>query len=799
MHEPISLVNQSTFTSSSLFQKTLASTLQFAKLPEGFERFKRSNKKLDPQQGTEKRAEKQTEKKTEEKKEENYQDKSKQETNNDKGSKGFGGPNMPNNQNMLGQIAGLAIAWFILSQLFGGETSNSREITWHDFQNKLLSKGLVERLVVVNKQTCYIYLKSNMAHAKGSIAGSDPMAEKYTFGEESGVSGYEEEDDYSFESDEKHKSPGYQNIVNAQPSIPSYFFSIGSVDAFEGKLEATQKELNIESSDFLPVQYVNKTNWFRELFKLAPALLSLAFLFFLMRGMGGAGGGIGGGGPGGIFKVGKSNAKKFDAEKSVKVRFKDVAGCEEAKLEIMEFVDFLKKPERFTKLGAKIPRGALLCGPPGTGKTMLAKAAAGEASVPFYSISGSDFIEMFVGVGASRVRDLFATARENAPCIIFVDEIDAVARARHKSGFGGGGNDERENTLNQLLVEMDGFSTSGKGKEVVVLGGTNRVDILDPAILRPGRFDRQIKVDLPDIKGRKEIFLVHLKELQTASDKEEIAKRMAALTPGFSGAQIANICNEAAILAARKIFKADKSGEKTEDMDLISDECFDKAVDRVIGGLEKNGKSMMSPEERKTVAYHEAGHAIAGWFLEHADPLLKVTIVPRMSGALGFAQYLPKEMALHSEAQLLDRMSMTLGGRAAEELTFGRHNVTTGAADDLDKVTKMAYNMIKVFGMNEKVGNVSFQPDNNAIVNEKPYSDKTAEIIDEEAKKLITESYERVKELLTEKQDGLKKVAEKLLEAETITQHDLADLIGPRPFKVPLNYEEFLNEKGSPA
>jgi AFG3 family protein len=396
------------------------------------------------------------------------------------------------------------------------------------------------------------------------------------------------------------------------------------------------------------------------------------------------------------------------------VTFADVAGCDEAKAEIMEFVQFLKDPSRFTNLGAKIPKGALLVGPPGTGKTLLAKATAGESAVPFFSMSGSDFIEMFVGVGPSRVRDLFAQARAAAPCIVFIDEIDAVARARNKGGFGGG-NDERENTLNQLLVEMDGFASS---EGVVVLAGTNRVDILDKAILRPGRFDRQITVDKPDIAGRKQIFLVHMGKVKLAGEPAVYAQRLAALTPGFVGADIANIVNEAAIHAAR--------GAKAR-VDLKD---FEAAIDRVIGGLERRN-SLMTADEKRTVAFHEAGHAIAGWFLEHADPLLKVTIIPRGNGALGFAQYLPKEVTLYTKEALLDRMCMALGGRAAEELTFGR--ITTGAQDDLDRVTQMAYAMTTVYGMNARLGTLSFPKREENMYN-KPYSEATAQVIDDEVR-----------------------------------------------------------------
>merc|ERR1719502_1235520 len=418
--------------------------------------------------------------------------------------------------------------------------------------------------------------------------------------------------------------------------------------------------------------------------------------------------GGGAGGMGNIFKVGKSNAKKFAAggEKQSEITFKDVAGVDEAKVEVMEFVQFLKDPSKFEKLGAKIPKGALLCGPPGTGKTLLAKATAGEASVPFFSISGSDFIEMFVGVGPSRVRDLFSGARESAPCIIFIDEIDAVGRARGK-GNQSGGNDERENTLNQLLVEMDGFKESNG---VVVLAGTNRVDILDQALLRPGRFDRQVEVGKPEIKGRKEVFKVHLRNLTLSEDMDDVAKRLAALTPGMAGAEIANVCNEAALIAAR------------DDEATVQLTHFQKAVERVIGGLEKKNR-ILSLSERTTVAYHEAGHAIAGWFLEHADPLLKVSIVPRGQAALGYAQYLPQEHALYSMEQLQDMMCMTLGGRVSEEIKFER--ITTGAQDDLQKVTRIAYQQVTNFGMNEKIGRLSFpQPDGQPEF-QKPYSDAT--------------------------------------------------------------------------
>ena len=682
------------------------------------------------------------------------------------------------------QVITATVAMFLIFNfLSNNDNSLGREINWQEFKTMLLASGSVERIVVVNKQYAKVYL--NTAGYDGAVQGGNGfpgVVGEQGAGESKSDQTFMSEDKYASTSIDKYAADapgnmettrqgesGYARRMNP-PGNSMYYFTIGSIDSFERKLEQAQREMGIASRHYIPVQYVNHTNWLTEMMKLAPTVLIIGAWLFMMRNVAGGGGG---GGMSNIFKIGKSNAKMIGKTEKVGVSFKDVAGCDEAKVEIMEFVEFLKNPKRFTDVGAKIPKGALLCGPPGTGKTLLAKATAGEASVPFFSISGSDFIEMFVGVGPSRVRDLFANARKESPCIIFIDEIDAVARARGKGGFSGG-NDERENTLNQLLVEMDGFSTK---EGVVVLAGTNRIDILDQAILRPGRFDRQIKVDLPDIKGRKEIFDVHLRELHVDGDKNDVSQRMAALSPGFSGAQIANICNEAAILAARK------------GLEKINMECFDGAIDRVIGGLEKKN-SLMSPEERKTVAYHEAGHAVAGWFLEHADPLLKVTIVPRMSGALGFAQYLPKELALHTKDQLLDRMAMALGGRVAEELNFG--TITSGARDDLDKVTKMAYSMVTQLGMNERIGNLSFSTDDNQLVQNKMYSERTAEIIDEEVMKIVNSTYERCKELLTERSDAVKAVAEKLLEQETITQHDISDAIGPRPFAMPQSYQEFI-------
>ena len=448
-----------------------------------------------------------------------------------------------------------------------------------------------------------------------------------------------------------------------------------------------------------------------------------------------------------------------------------MAGLDEAKEEVKEIVDFLKTPSKYTKLGGKIPKGALLVGAPGTGKTLLAKAVAGEAEVPFFSLSGSDFVEMFVGVGAARVRDLFKQAKEKAPCIIFIDEIDAIGRSRGK-GQMPGSNDERENTLNSLLVEMDGFATDSG---VIILAATNRPDVLDNALLRPGRFDRQISIDKPDKNGREAIFKVHLKPLKLSKEVE--SKKLSAQTPGFAGAEIANVCNEAALIAARK-------NKKAVDM-----EDFESAIDRVIGGLEKKNK-IISPEEKKIVAYHEAGHAVAGWYLEHANPLVKVSIVPRGLAALGYAQYLPKEQFLHQTEQLLDEMCMTLGGRAAEEIVFGK--ISTGALSDLERITKMAYSMVSVYGLNDKIGNVSFYDSKQSDYNfQKPYSESTAQIIDEEVKKIIDEAYQRTKKLLTGKKKELEILAKELLEKEILYQSDLEKLIGKRPFDTKTTYEEY--------
>jgi cell division protease FtsH len=504
---------------------------------------------------------------------------------------------------------------------------------------------------------------------------------------------------------------------------------------------------------------VSDPEFFGPLINFLFPLLMFGLLFVLMmRKVGGPGGG---GGPGGIFNIGKSKAQLFDKGTKVNITFADVAGLDEAKQEVMEIVDFLKNPKKYTALGGKIPKGALLVGPPGTGKTLLAKAMAGEAQVPFFSMSGSDFVELFVGVGASRVRDLFKQAREKAPCVIFIDEIDAIGRARGKNMMVS--NDERENTLNQLLVEMDGF---GGDSGIIILAATNRPDVLDSALLRPGRFDRQISIDKPDLKGREAIFRVHLKPIKT-SDKLNIHK-LAEQTPGFAGADIANVCNEAALIAARK-------GKDKVEMDDFQD-----AIDRVIGGLEKKNK-IISPDEKKIIAYHEAGHAVCGWFLEHAYPLLKVTIVPRGVAALGYAQYTPKEQYLYDTEQLMDQMCMTLGGRASEDIFFGK--ISTGAQNDLQQVTRLAYSMVTVYGMNEKVGKLSFYDPQQENTFTKPYSEETGKLIDDEVRSLVDDAYRRTKQLLSDKREKVERLAIALLDREVLHKDDVEVILGKRPFE----------------
>ncbi len=542
-----------------------------------------------------------------------------------------------------------------------------------------------------------------------------------------------------------------------------YYFPIFDAKYFQEQLDKLQADKPREQR--LQLEPVDRVTLGEIISSYGLIILSIILFVFLMRRMSSAGG------PGGqIFNIGKSRAALFEGGDKVKITFKDVAGLEEAKEEVQEIVEFLKNPSKFTILGGKIPKGALLVGPPGTGKTLLAKAVAGEADVPFFSLSGSDFVEMFVGVGAARVRDLFKQAKAKAPCIIFIDEIDAVGRSRSKGSMPGG-NDERENTLNSLLVEMDGFGTDSG---VIILAATNRPDTLDSALLRPGRFDRQISIDKPDINGRTQIFQVHLKPLTLGPDVD--AKKLSAQTPGFAGAEIANVCNEAALIAARR------------DKKFITNQDFTDAIDRVIGGLEKKNK-IISPGEKRIVAYHEAGHAIAGWFLEHTDPLVKVSIVPRGVAALGYAQYLPKEQFLYNTEQLIDEMCMALGGRAAEELVFGK--ISTGALSDLERITKMAYSIVTMYGMNSKLGNVSFYDSKgqNEYGFSKPYSEATSQMIDEEVRSIIDQAYTRTKELLTERRHELEVIAKELLEKEVLLQDDLERLVGKRPFGGQTNYQ----------
>jgi cell division protease FtsH len=604
-------------------------------------------------------------------------------------------------------------------QLFGSFAPDAKTITDLDFY-KMLDNGDVEKLnTVTNKNTVRVFIKKDRL--------------------------------------DKYKDQLSKNWPATGEKGPHFEFKVIKADDFNKELNAYyEKHPEIERVPNIPIQ---EGEWFGSIIQfLLPLVVIVLIWVMLMRKMGG--GASGGSGPGGIFNIGKSRATLFDKGTKVNITFADVAGLDEAKVEVMEIVDFLKNPKKYTSLGGKIPKGALLVGPPGTGKTLLAKAMAGEAQVPFFSMSGSDFVELFVGVGASRVRDLFKQAREKAPCIIFIDEIDAIGRARGKNAIMS--NDERESTLNQLLVEMDGFSGESG---IIVLAATNRPDVLDSALLRPGRFDRQISIDKPDLKGREAIFKVHLKPIKI-SERVDIHK-LAEQTPGFAGADIANVCNEAALIAARK-------GKQSVEMDDFQD-----AVDRVIGGLEKKNK-IISPDEKRIIAYHEAGHAICGWFLEHAYPLLKVTIVPRGVAALGYAQYTPKEQYLYNTDQLMDQICMTLGGRASEDIFF--HKISTGAQNDLQQITRIAYSMVTVYGMNEKVGNVSFYDPAAENSFTKPYSEETSKIIDEEVRKLIDEAYEKTKQLLTEKKVQVEKLAEALLEKEVLFQSDVEALIGKRPY-----------------
>eukprot|EP00877_Chromochloris_zofingiensis_P003312 jgi/Chrzof1/12982/Cz07g15070.t1 len=654
---------------------------------------------------------------------------------------------------MISQLALMGVVTaFLAYQVLSGP--GPEEISFQEFKTKLLGQGQVAKLEVTNGNTVRVYVKPRHTVKDSTLSGvatSDGAVDLAA---------------------EEHHS--FQTQGSPQGQVLKYYFKIGSVDSFERKLDEAQKELNVPSANYVPVQYNYEVSLLSTAMEFLPTLLILGWAYWLfsrqmrqgMGGMGGLGGlgrrgGGGGGGGGGFFGMVRANVATVDKNAKEKVSFKDVAGCDEAKQEIMEFVDFLKNPSKYQNLGAKIPKGALLVGPPGTGKTLLAKATAGEAGVPFLSISGSDFMEMFVGVGPARVRDLFAQARSQSPSIIFIDEIDAIGRSRGRGAMAGG-HDERENTLNQLLVEMDGFATTSG---VVVLAGTNRPDILDRALLRPGRFDRTISVDTPDISGRDQIFRVHLAHLKLTLPLDEYSERLAALTPGFSGADIANVCNEAALIAAR----ANK-----ESVDMID---FESAIDRVIGGLEKKNK-VISPEERRTVAYHEAGHAVVGWFLQYAEPLLKVSIVPRGTAALGFAQYLPNENLLLTKEQLLDRVCAALGGRAAEEVMIGK--ISTGAQNDLEKVTQMAYAQVSIYGMNDEIGLVSFPPGQEQFM--KPYSDDTAKMIDKEVRKFVHTAYKRTVDILKEKQGLVEHLAQALLSKEVLSLDAVEGILGKRPY-----------------
>ncbi len=649
-------------------------------------------------------------------------------------------PDKPNKKNLLPkpQRPNYQL-WVILSLLgliflvtYFNNSTSAITISYKRFEQMMLSNDVRDVVMISNQKTVEVTLKEE------ALQNSK----------------------YKIELEEKNPF--------ALNNGPHYKFQIVSAENFDEKFN--ELEAQLDESQKIGYRVEERSDFTSFILNWGFLILILFGFWFLMRRM------TGQGGPGGqIFNIGKSKAALFDAESKVKITFDNVAGLEEAKEEVREIVEFLKNPGKFTKLGGKIPKGALLVGPPGTGKTLLAKAVAGEAGVPFFSLSGSDFVEMFVGVGAARVRDLFKQAKEKAPCIVFIDEVDAIGRSRGK-GQMPGSNDERENTLNSLLVEMDGFSTDSG---VIILAATNRPDVLDSALLRPGRFDRQISIDKPDIVGREAIFKVHLKPLKLAEDVD--GRNLAAQTPGFAGAEIANVCNEAALIAARK----DKKSIEMKD--------FQDAIDRVIGGLEKKNK-IISPEEKKIVAYHEAGHAVAGWFLEHADPLVKVSIVPRGIAALGYAQYLPKEQFLYQTEQLMDEMCMALGGRAAEDIIFGK--ISTGALSDLERVTKLAYSIVTVYGMNNKIGNISYYDSKQSDYNfTKPYSEATAELIDKEVKDLIDTAYQKTKDLLLEKKEQLETIAKELLEKEIIFQSDLERLIGKRPFEHQTHYQSYTNGK----
>ncbi len=625
---------------------------------------------------------------------------------------------------------------FIAIQYFN-YSNPVQERSWNKLE-EMLKKQDIEKLVVINKEKAEIYIKKD-----------------------------------KLKSDTAYKEFTKRSFGSTSSSGPEFFYQIGSVDIFYGLLKDTRDSIVSQMKhDSVPAAQImefqeqypyppstdSRKDIFGDIFSyLLPIIVLIGAWFLIMRFMS-----KGGGGGGQIFNIGKSKAQLFDKDTSVSITFNDVAGLEEAKVEIMEIVDFLKNPSKYTNLGGKIPKGALLVGPPGTGKTLLAKAVAGEAKVPFFSISGSDFVEMFVGVGASRVRDLFRQAKEKAPCIIFIDEIDAIGRARGRNAITGA-NDERENTLNQLLTEMDCFGTNAG---VIILAATNRADILDRALMRAGRFDRQINVELPDLEERKAIFKVHLKplKLDPGLDVDFLAKQ----TPGFSGADIANVCNESALIAARK------------NKQIIEKQDFLDAIDRIIGGLEKRNK-IISVHEKKVIAYHESGHATTSWLLEYAHPLVKVTIVPR-GKALGAAWYLPEERQITTYEQMFDEITSAMGGRASEELIFGK--VSTGALNDLEKVSKQAYAMVVYFGLNKEIGNISFYDSSgqNEYAFQKPYSEKTAETIDQEVRKIVESAYERAKVLLGENREKLERLATLLLEREVIFREDLEEIFGKRPW-----------------
>ncbi len=620
--------------------------------------------------------------------------------------------------NLLWVYIAILGVFFAINFFFG--SNGPKETDWRTFNNEMLQIGDVDRLTVVNEERVEVYLHADALNK------------------------------------ERHEEVR-ENILGQNNTGPHYQFSIGSVDYFQTQLDEAQESLPEEKR--VSARFETQEDWFGNMLGwLFPILIIVAIWLFIFRRFSSrlmGGGGAGGGNP--FSNVGKSKARLFDIKEQVKVTFADVAGLDEAKEEVQEVVDLIKNPERYKSLGARIPKGVLLTGPPGTGKTLIAKAMAGEAGVPFFTLSGSDFVEMFVGVGAARVRDLFKQGREKAPCIIFIDEIEAIGRSRSRSQSQT--NDERENTLNQLLVEMDGFSSD---ETVIIMAATNRPDLLDPALTRPGRFDRQIHIAKPDLNEREAIFKIHIKKLALGKDVD--LRRLAEQTPGFAGAEIANTCNEAALHAARKHKK------------VVEMEDFTSAIDRVVGGLEKKNK-LITPKEKKIIAYHETGHALCGWLLKHAHPLVKVSIIPRGIAALGFAQYLPREQNLYTREELLDTICMTLGGRAAEELIFG--DISTGAQNDLERTTTMAYSMIALYGMNTEIGPFSFKDLQNEYSLNKPYSDETAQMIDLEARKLINECYQRCLNLLKDNRDKIEKIAVALLDKEVLYRSDLEELLGP--------------------